>query len=283
MASIFLFSPAGSPGVTTTAVGLAHVWPRPVLVLECGLSNTTGIIPGYHRGALDHTRGLLQVVAAARGREVNMHDVMAQRIPLYPDLDKVPQGWSKYFVAGPRYADAARGMVSLWADLATAIPQMEDAGIDVIIDAGRYYPGDPRTPLFITADAPIAIIRPVLPDISALAADLRRPETTRDGLLERLEAVNHENYLSVLSIAGPVGNYSKGFTKPLRVPGLARLPWAPEHAAAFSLGEKPLRKALDKGPLVGALHATAAKIRTRTEKRDAELGVRPVAQEEVDA
>ena len=35
MAMICLVSAKNSPGVTTTAVALAEVWPRPVLLAEC--------------------------------------------------------------------------------------------------------------------------------------------------------------------------------------------------------------------------------------------------------
>ena len=46
MAVVALTSASGSPGVTTTAVGLALTWPRPVLLIEADPTGGSGVLAG---------------------------------------------------------------------------------------------------------------------------------------------------------------------------------------------------------------------------------------------
>ena len=51
MAVVALASASGSPGVTTTALGLALLWPRPVLLVEAdptGGSRLAGRLLPWH-------------------------------------------------------------------------------------------------------------------------------------------------------------------------------------------------------------------------------------------
>ena len=58
----------GAPGVTTTAVTLAAVWPRPVLLAECDPAggDIAYWLPAEGGGRLDPRRGLLSLGVAAR-------------------------------------------------------------------------------------------------------------------------------------------------------------------------------------------------------------------------
>ena len=53
MAMIALASASGSPGVTTTALGLALLWPRPILLVEADPTGGSGLLAGYFRGTRD--------------------------------------------------------------------------------------------------------------------------------------------------------------------------------------------------------------------------------------
>ena len=46
MAIVCLTSASGSPGVTTTAVGIAFSWPRPALLVEADPTGGSGVLPG---------------------------------------------------------------------------------------------------------------------------------------------------------------------------------------------------------------------------------------------
>ena len=55
MAIVVLTSASGSPGVTTTAVGMAFSWPRPVLLVEADPTGGSGILAGTSRTGCDVT------------------------------------------------------------------------------------------------------------------------------------------------------------------------------------------------------------------------------------
>src|SRR5258708_38668095 len=68
MALIAVAADKGSPGVTTSAVALAAVWPRPVLLAECDPAGGDIVyrLPGADGTRLDPRRGLLSLAVAAR-------------------------------------------------------------------------------------------------------------------------------------------------------------------------------------------------------------------------
>ena len=66
MALITLTSASGSPGVTTTAVGLALCWPRPVLLVEADPTGGSAIAAGYLRGGTAPTDSLIDLAFAHR-------------------------------------------------------------------------------------------------------------------------------------------------------------------------------------------------------------------------
>ena len=57
MAVIALTSASGSPGVTTTAVALAFLWPRPVVLVEADPTGGSAILAGYFRGTREYDVG----------------------------------------------------------------------------------------------------------------------------------------------------------------------------------------------------------------------------------
>src|SRR3546814_6778811 len=60
-----LCSASGSPGVTTTALGMALLWPRPVLLIEADATGGSGILAGYFRGIKSYDQGLVELALAA--------------------------------------------------------------------------------------------------------------------------------------------------------------------------------------------------------------------------
>jgi hypothetical protein len=71
---IVMASAKGSPGVTTTALALATVWPRQVLLAECDPVGGD-IVAGFLRAAVPPSGGLLDVALAAR-RGLTPEDVV---------------------------------------------------------------------------------------------------------------------------------------------------------------------------------------------------------------
>lgn len=66
MAVVTLCSASGSPGVTTTALGLALSWSRPVLLLEADPTGGSAILAGYLKGARTPPDSLIDLALAHR-------------------------------------------------------------------------------------------------------------------------------------------------------------------------------------------------------------------------
>lgn len=274
MAAIFLCSVAGSPGVTTTAVGLAEVWPRPVIVVEADSSKPSSIIPGYMQGQLDNSRGLLPLAVQTQRGGLTNEAMWDQLVPLAADLDKSDPASGKYLLSAVSSAAAARNMVGLWSDLAVVLSQQSDSGVDVIIDAGRYTPEDGRTPLLQMADTALVLARPVLPDLAALVDPL-------SSLREVLSRVGHEDYLGLVLMKSVTGNYGAGdIEKNLKTSAVGKIGWDPEHAAVFSQGVSRPRS-FKRSEILSGLVALAAAADTQIRDRAQRLGSRPVHSEEV--
>ena len=75
MAIIALTAGSGSPGVSTTTVGLALCWPRPVVLVEADPTGGSGILAGYFQGQVAHDGGLIELAMAQR------EDLVAAELP----------------------------------------------------------------------------------------------------------------------------------------------------------------------------------------------------------
>jgi len=64
MAVLALTSAKGAPGVSTAALAMTLLWPRPALLLEADPTGGSSVLAGYLRGTVDHSRGLRPVVAS---------------------------------------------------------------------------------------------------------------------------------------------------------------------------------------------------------------------------
>ena len=73
MAIVALVSASGSPGVTTTALGLALLWPRPVMLVEADPTGGSGLLAGYFRCTREYDSGLIELALTAS----NLSDALA--------------------------------------------------------------------------------------------------------------------------------------------------------------------------------------------------------------
>ncbi|MHB8341736.1 MAG: hypothetical protein ACYDB7_11270, partial [Mycobacteriales bacterium] len=74
MAVLELASAKGAPGASTTALALALVWPRPILLVECDPAGGD-LLAGYLAGADPPGGGLLGLALAARHTTLGGGDV----------------------------------------------------------------------------------------------------------------------------------------------------------------------------------------------------------------
>jgi MinD-like ATPase involved in chromosome partitioning or flagellar assembly len=149
MSVIALTSAKGSPGVTTTALALAAVWPRRPLVAEC--DPIGGDLAYRFRQA--PTPGLITLGPAAR-RGLSPADVWTHTQIISGSLP---------VLLGVLQPEQALALGPLWDELPAAFAKV---GTDVLIDCGRLYQTSPALPLVSTADLVIVMALPDAPGVT---------------------------------------------------------------------------------------------------------------------
>jgi hypothetical protein len=153
MALIVLGSDKGSPGVTTSAVALAAVWPGRALYAECDPHGGDLVyrMPAEHGGPLDPNRGLVSLaVGARRGFDASILPQHTQRL----------RGGLELLV-GLGNAEQSQGMTGLWGPLGRAFDRYGELpyGADVIADCGRLGPDSPTLDLIAQSALVLLIAR----------------------------------------------------------------------------------------------------------------------------
>jgi hypothetical protein len=240
MAVIALCSASGSPGVTTTAVGLALLWPRPVVLVEADPTGGSGLLAGYFRGTREYDAGLIELALSplevAEALPQVVHPIVASKAS---------------YVAGTRSHAQAAGLRDLWAPLAAALAELDEQGQDVIVDAGRLgLVGSPEV-LLAAADLTVLMTRSTLP---ALAASRSRAEAIRrDHLWQRP---------AVLLVGEGQPYRSPEVAKVLGLPVIGEVADDPGSATVFSRGATP-GKNFPVEPLTRSLRATIASLQAQ--------------------
>src|SRR3954471_21120369 len=134
---IALASVKGSPGVTSTCLALAAVWPRPVVLLE---ADPAGGDLAYrcsaaHGGPVSANRGLLPLAAAVRGGTSSPDVVFNESQLLACGVNLIQGGTS---------SAQARGLPARWQTFGQACATAE---VDVIADLGRLDRASPVMPV----------------------------------------------------------------------------------------------------------------------------------------
>lgn len=132
MPILLLTSAGGSPGVTTTAVGLALTWPRPVVLVDCDPGAHQSVLAGFLAGASAGGKGLLRVAEAHRDRRSLREVVLDQTMPLTDTDDR-----RKLFLPGFTKPSSAAHFGLVWSDLAETFDRLGEVDMDVIVDCGR--------------------------------------------------------------------------------------------------------------------------------------------------
>lgn len=155
-----LYSAKGAPGVTSTALALAAVWPRPVILLEADPAggDLAYRCRGASGGAVASSPNLLGFAAATRG-----------------DRESTLQEWSQplacgvQVVAGVQLPAQARGIGDMWRRLAVTAAS---ADVDVIADIGRLGHDASTMPLVVSADARVPVMASAVESILHTRAHL---------------------------------------------------------------------------------------------------------------
>ena len=158
MALIAIASDKGAPGVTTAALALAAVWPRPVLLAECDQAGGDLVyrFPAAGGGHLDPRRGVLSLAVVAR-RGMQPQQVWEHVQKLHGGLD---------VLAGVTNAEQGAGLSLLWGPIGKALAGLPQA--DVIADCGRLGADGPLYDLLIEATTVVLVSRVHVADVIRL-------------------------------------------------------------------------------------------------------------------
>lgn len=257
MALIVLTSASGSPGVTSTALGLAMTWPRPVILVDADPTGARAIPAGYFGGAQlpnDHT--IIDLAVSHR------QGTLAEDLPLM--LIPVPCTGVQ-LLSGPQNHYQARALDSLWEPLGGVFKSLERTGQDVIVDAGRLGLEGFAMKLTTQADLALLVTRSNLPALVAASswATTLRESFTRAGALDSL---------GVLAV-GPGKPYdNREIAKVLERPVIASVAWDPSSAEVYTYGAKPPRK-FEASNLTKSLRAAVQSVLACVTRSRAQLGV----------
>ncbi|GAA2012850.1 hypothetical protein GCM10009839_04240 [Catenulispora yoronensis] len=149
MSLIVLASDKGSPGVTTTAVALAGVWPRRAILAECDPSGGDLVYrtPSESGAPLNPNIGMLSLATTAR------HGLSAHQLEAH--LQRMHGGLE--VVAGLATGDQSAGLAGLWTALGRAFDSLPEA--DVIADCGRVDAAGPALDLMAGAALVVLVAR----------------------------------------------------------------------------------------------------------------------------
>jgi len=158
MALIAIASDKGAPGVTTAALALAAVWPRPVLLAECDPAGGDLVyrFPAAGGGHLDPRRGVLSLAVIAR-RGMAPHQVWGHAQKLHGGLD---------VLAGVTNAEQGAGLSLLWGPIGKVLASLPQA--DVIADCGRLGADGPLYDLLAEATTVVLVSRVHVADVIRL-------------------------------------------------------------------------------------------------------------------
>lgn len=185
MTTVALGSVKGAPGVTTTVLAMAAIWPPHRRLVVAELDPDGGVLAA--RRNLTFDPGLVSAVAALRGaRGVGDH--------------LQPLGEGVRALVAPSTTEQVRAAVTAAGD--ALLPALTDVGDDVLVDAGRLGTTSPTLAIASAADVLLLLARPRVEDI-VLVRD-RVQVLQRSGAEPQLVLVDDGPYRSD-EVAGAVG------------------------------------------------------------------------------
>lgn len=271
MTIIVLTSAAGSPGVTTAATALAVHWPRPVLLIEADTSAVSTTMAGFFRSNLPTTSGGIEKIALAATRGVLRSDdlfdpelelaIAVHDLPEIPDmpLPSLPPGHRLWVAPGFVHLNVVDGVRSVWGRLPTILRSVSEAGVDVIVDLGRFNPDDERFPLLDVADMILLCASMTMVDLNRAYRRLELPDwSTR---IDRKNPDGRHWFLLREAVAEQVA--AQDFARHL-APVIGTLPNDPIGAATFALGRADAKPS--RNQYRSAVIRAAAEIASRAQR-----------------
>ncbi len=254
MTLIVLTSASGSPGATTSALGLALTWARPSVLVEADPTGGSAILAGYLRGTLTPPESLIDLALAHRDGALTTA-IPRAALPL--------PGSTVSLVPGTRSHEQAGSLLGLWEPLTAALKALEHTGQDAIVDAGRLGLFGSPEPIIYGADLALLVTRS---DLVSLSGARSWAET----LHAEFDRVGAAANLGVLLVGEGAPYRAREVANVLRLPVVASLAWDPGSAGVLSDGAPPPKPGLiqrmagqaglDDSALLRSLHAARATV-----------------------
>ncbi|MGO3089940.1 MAG: hypothetical protein ACTII7_09670 [Galactobacter sp.] len=269
MSVILLGSLGHSPGISTTALAMAMNWPRPVVLVEADTTKPSSVLAGFLRATQPARTGLntLSALTAQNNLRLSRSAVFSAAVPLTETSDDATQ---KHLLHAFSKPSVGRGANRLWGELAETLLGLDEAGIDVIVDYGRFQNVTDRRELLRRADYVLWGVRATLPDIAATQATLTEATDVRD-------VDGRAEHQGLLIFDPATGAYPSGeIAKLLGTNTLGTIPHQPTAAAYYSQGAD-FGRSLPARKLDRAITPIITEIRQRL--NDIEAILRPEANE----
>ncbi|UQN31822.1 hypothetical protein [Brachybacterium kimchii] len=247
---ISLTTASGSPGASTTALGLALTWPRDVILLEADTVGASSTLAGFFAGSIPPRSTILDVSPGPDFEE----QLMQRSIALTDEREPI-----RRLVPGISNPLHGRSLSTRWEALALALYDLERAGTDVIVDIGRVHSRYLAAPILQASDITALVLRPTI------TSTLTARQTIKHHRLAEEDGLSSPA-LHVVTIGAPDTYSSSETARALHIPSLGSLPWAPKHAAVFAHG-KPRPRGFDTGSYARSLRGLAQATRTAGQKR----------------
>lgn len=240
MAVAVLLSASGSPGVTTTAVGLTLAWPSRAVLVDADPRGGSPVLAGYFGGQQGTSDAMTTLALSLR--DGSLRHALPHTLTAFP-------GSQAMLLPGPRTHAQAKGLSALWQPLSAELRALDGTGTDVIVDAGRLGMAGFPEPLLAGADVVLLVVRS---DLVSLAAARQWADHLRDA-----EAAGAAvSRLLVLGEGRPYG--AAELSKALGMTAIDGLAWDPDGAAVFSQGRQ--HRKLNSTPLVRGLRVLASTV-----------------------
>ncbi len=170
MALIAVLADKGAPGVTTSAVVLAAVWPQPAVLAECDVAggDLPYRLPRCGGVPLAQDRGLLSLASAVRS-PIGPEAVWEHTQQLDGGLP---------VLVGPTVPEQAAAMAAAWTPISGMFAGLPDT--DVVADCGRVLGETPVLPVLRRAELIVFVARHTVEGVAHL----------RHGLVAVARAVN---------------------------------------------------------------------------------------------
>lgn len=233
----YLTAGAGSPGVTTTALGITMMGRAPALLVDASCDGSQAVVAGFLHGASASGCGLESFARSHRmGSDFRMEAATLA-------LDQA----ERRLLPGFSHLGAVELFSPMWGAFAAMLREVADQGVRVIVDGGRFMSLSRSDALVRIADRVSLVARTSLRQLAATSA-------VHQALGEAVSASSRAVEHDIILVGENQPYTSREVEEQFEWPVCQVLPWLPDHAQVLSDGADPPRR-WSRSPLLMSLRS----------------------------